>query len=294
MKETAVDREVPDVTDDLAPVGGWSMTRVDPVAELAAFEAAAELQKKMITASIRATKPQDWVEMGGKVYLQSTGVERISPLWGLIFGSPEVTEEKYADGSYAYIVTGPVGSRRTGVFYRAITGGRSSADPFFDSFDEDKPSGFKQLPPSEQADWKRDHRLPPDPLDVRKAAITNWTTRGASMLTGLRGLTSADLKAAGIDGVARVEYGAGGRGGDAVPADLAAERTKFGNEVLAATGADKEAAKKLLKEITAGKDFAGFDWVAGIKHQWQIDNARKKLDVHPVFGRTRQREPGEE
>src|SRR5207249_4328009 len=164
MSNGALEREVPDVSDDdTKMIGPWPMARVDPVAELAAFEAAAELQKKLITASIRATKPQDWVEMGGKVYLQATGVERISALWGLLFGEPAVIKEDIPGGGYEYIVSGAAGSRRTGVYYKAITGGRSSTDPFFDQFDDDKPTGFKQLPIDEQRQWKAAHRIAPDP-----------------------------------------------------------------------------------------------------------------------------------
>jgi len=294
-KTDAVDREVPDVIDDLAPIGPWAMTKVDPAAELQAFEAAAALLAKLVPASIRATRPQDWVKMGDKVYLQATGVERLAPLWGLVFGEPEVIREDYPPGTdFAYVVRGPVGSRRTGVFYRVIEGGRSSLDPFFDSYDEDKPHNFRQLSHDEQAAWKAKHRVAPDPLDVRKAAVTNWMTRAASMLCGMRNLTPADLEANGIKGVSEVQYRGGAKGGDASPDAIKAERVKFSNEILAATGGDKEAARKTLKEVTAGKDFAGFDTVEGIKHQWQIDNGRKKLAEHPIFGKKAQREPGDE
>jgi hypothetical protein len=290
-----IDRDVPDVIDDLARAGSWAMANIDPVRELTAFEAAVELQKKLITASIRATKPQDWVEMGGHAYLQATGIERVAPLWGLFFGEPEVTRQEEADGEYHFIVRGPAGSRRTGVFYQGIEGGRSSSDQFFDEFTEPKPNDFASLPGGDQRAWRRAHRIPPSELDVRKAAITNWQTRAASMLAGLRGLTMEDLKAAGIsEGVRRVEYGAGGKGGDARPADLKAAATALGNDVLAAVGGVQADSKKLLKEITAGKGFAGFDSVTGIKHQWQIDNARAKLDAHPIFGKKQPREPGDE
>lgn len=295
-RAATVDREVPDVTD-LAPAAPWRMQAIDPEAALIAFEKAAELLRKLVPHSIKQTRPQDWVKMGDKVYLQATGIERVAPLWGLWFSEPKVTREEYDAGAFGYIVSGKIGSRFTGVEF-VVEGGRSSADPFFDAFDEPKPQGFSDLSADQKDDWRRKHRLPVDPIDVRKAAVTNWMTRGASMLTGLRGLKPADLEANGITGVAEVNYGSGKKGGDTSPADLKAARTKLGNDFLAAVGGEVDAAKKLLKECTAGKDFAGFDSVEGIKHQWQIDNARKKLDAHPVFGKGgtkgHQREPGEE
>jgi hypothetical protein len=269
------------------------MTKVDPAAELAAFESAAQLLAKLVPTSIKATRPQDWIKMGDKVYLQSTGVERLAPLWGLVFGEPTVTREDYPNGDFAYIVRGPVGSRRTGVFYKIIEGGRSSSDPFFDAFDEEKPKGFYELPAEEKADWKARHRIAPDPLDVRKAAVTNWMVRAASMLCGMRNLTPADLEAGGIRGVAEVAYRSGQKGGDTVPGDLKAEQVKLGNEVLRRTGGDVEAAKALMLDITKGKDFKGFDTAARLTKDWQIKAAWKNLQAHAIFGDAAgQREPG--
>jgi hypothetical protein len=282
MKEAvAVEREVPDVTEGLDSPAAWAMQRVDPVAELAKFEAAAELMKKLIPASIRATRSQDWVKMGNKVYLQATGVERLAPLWGLVFGTPKVVKEPNEDGSYSYIVTGPAYSRRTGVGYQEITGGRSSSDPFF----------------GDDA----------DPLDIRKAAVTNWMTRAASMLTGLRGLTQADLDANGVTGVAEVNYKAGGKGGSAVPADLAAKRTAFWNELVRRAGGDLDIARSALKDCTKydaytkkdGSKVPAFDGATSMDRMSEtaINIATDRMKKHPVVGDealASGREPGQE
>lgn len=284
------DREPPDVMTDLQR-GPWAMTQIDPKVELAKFEAAAELQRKLVPASIRATKPQDWIKMGDKVYLQATGVERIASLWGLVFGEPDVSRENYEDGNFAYVVTGAAGSRLTGVFYRGIQGGRSSADPFFDAFDTEKPQGFRDLPPEQREAWKREHRIAPDPLDVRKAAVTNWQVRAASMLTGLRGLTPKDLADAGVSGVLEVQYGKGARGGDTTPGDLKAESTALWNDILKRTGGELATAKQVLKDITAypakeGKysAFPGLTSHDGFKDLQKVRMAVSKLKGHPAYG----------
>lgn len=293
-----VDREVPDIIQLPEELGGWKMQAVDPVAELAKFEAAAQLQKVLLPASIKATRPEDWIDEGGKAYLQSTGVERLAPMWGLVFGKYTVEKEVHDDGEYSYIVRGPIMSRRTGVIYGEVIGGRSSSDPFFDEFDERRPEGWNDLTPDQKREWRRAHRIPPDPLEVRKAAVTNWTTRGASMLMGMRGLTVAFVQEQGQFGeVARVSFGSGGKGGETAPADIKAARTALANAILTAVGGDVAAAKKLSKEITAGKNFAGFDTVERLNQVWQIENAQKKLDSHPFYGKAAKpamREPGEE
>lgn len=289
----SVDADVMDVETEMP--GQFAIARVDARVALAEFEAAAELHPKLVRLSIKMTKPQDWIEMGGHVYLQATGVERIATPWGLIFGEPKVVREDYPDGEFAYIVTGPVGSRKTGVYYRAVQGGRSSKDPFFDTFDEDRPKNWGDMPGPEKTAWKRQHRILPDAMDVRKAAYTNWQCRGASMVTGMRGLTAKDLEEQGHSGIKRVEFSSGGRGGDAVPADLKAEQVKLGNEVLKAAGGDKDAARQLMIDITSDGAFKGFDSASKLsKGKWQFDKARKKLAEHPVFGEKAQREPGEE
>lgn len=301
-----VDREVPDVDEgaDLA-TRPWAMTKIDPHAALVAFEAAAELLRKLTPASIKATRPQDWVKMGEKVYLQATGVERIAPLWGLYFGTPTINREDYEGGEFAYIVTGTIGSRFTGIEI-TVEGARSSSDPFFDSFDEEKTKeNFWDRTSEERETWKRRHRVAPDPMDVRKAAVTNWMTRGASMLTGLRGLMPRDLEDNGIKGVASVEYGKGQKGGATATGDLTARRTALWNDILKRTSGKVDEAHQVLKDITkydsyvnkttgkqvpAGPGASNTDSLS----ERALQIAEKKLREHPVFGDSPEgREPEE-
>lgn len=294
-KEMAVvERETPDVFDEGA-AGPWAMTKVDPAAELAAFDSVVNLMEKLVPASIRATRTQDWVKMGDKVYLQATGIERLAPLWGLVFGEPKVEREDLGGGEFAYVVTGPIVCRRTGVGFRGAVGGASSLDPFFDSYDEDRPSNWNDLEPSERADWREAHRIPPDPMDVRKKAVTNWMVRGGSMLTGMRGLTIADLQAQKkADGVASVEYGRGGKGGATATADLKARRTAFWNDVLRRAGGDVDLAKQGLKDVTRydayekkdGTKVKAFDGATSVDSlsERALEIAEKKIKEHPALG----------
>lgn len=305
MARPETDREVIDL--DTEPIGPQALARVDPRDVLVQFEANAELMKRLVPASIRATKPQDWIRMGGKVYLQGTGVERIAALWGLRFYEPTVTREDFPDGEFAYVCRGAIECRLTGVSYQSIEGGRSSRDPFFDSFDQDKPENWNSMGNGEREEWRARHRLPVDPMEVRKAAVTNWQTRGASMLTGMRGLTQADLDACGVKDVKSVEYGAGKKGGSTAPADLKAQQTALWNDCLRRTGGEVALAKELLKDVTAypagknkttGQDYAAFsgaDAVEKITRPQSIAIALEKLKKHPTFGDdAAARQPGEE
>lgn len=285
---TAVDQEAPDVFSEQVPEAAnpWAMAEVDPERELAKFEAASALLAKLVPASIKATRPQDWVQMGKKAYLQGTGIDRVAPLWGLVFGEPRVTRYDHDDGHFEFVVVGGAGSRRTGMAYKSITGGRSSRDSFF----WPKTDGESKITKGDYKGQIFDPKKHIDSLDVRKAAVENWKTRSAAMLTGLRGLTEEDLKSAGIDTtkITRVEYSRGGQGGATVSSDVKAEQVKLGNAVLAKAGGDIEVAKKMMLHITKGdkpgkdgKVFPGFDTASRLTLNWQFSAAWTKLTAIP-------------
>lgn len=155
--------------------------------------------------SIQRTNPSDWVRLkhidrSGKpsesFYLQATGAQKIRPIWGIYFRSRQVTKETNPDGSYAYIVTGLVGSKVLDQLYGEVVidieGGRSSNDPFF----------------------TKGNRVP-DPMDIRKAAFANWEARAVTAILGLKNLSAADLAKNGVavDAVSGYSFECGAEGG---------------------------------------------------------------------------------
>jgi hypothetical protein len=196
-----------------APIRQQFMSLEVPDDPIAAFEKQSALLAALRPKAIALTKPADWVDMGGKMYLQATGGERVTPLYGMVFGRKIVNRENYEDGSYAYFVEMPVFCRITGVYYASIEGGRWSGEEFFDSFDAPKPDNFRDMPKDEQLAWRSAHRIPPNPIDVKKAAATNCEIRAVGKAGGLRGLTREDLEACGVKVTQKVSYGRGARGG---------------------------------------------------------------------------------
>ncbi len=151
--------------------------------------------------SIQRTNPRDWVRMRTKdgkesFYLQASGAQKIRAIWGIYFRDRQVTRETNPDGSYAYIVTGTVGSKVLDQLYGEVVididGGRSSSDAFF--------SGGNRVP---------------DPMDIRKAAIANWEARAITALLGMKNFMAADLTKNGINiaEVAGFEFQKGAEGG---------------------------------------------------------------------------------
>lgn len=166
-----------------------------------------------VKISLQRTNANDWVKMGEKFYLQASGCQKIRSVWGIYFRNKEVVREEYPDGGFGYYVTGLVGSAVLDRLYgKEVTieadGGRSSNDGFF--------SG-------------RDGKKYVDPMDVRKAAISNFEARAIANFLGLKNFTASDLQRNGIklDGVSKVEYAKGAEGGGNVSLISDAQRKRL-------------------------------------------------------------------
>ena len=166
------------------------------------------------TCSLKITNPKDWVDQGGKPYLQVSGSEKIARLFNISWeiGTPDC--EDYDDGHYMYSYPGKF---MLGDASIEVIGTRCSRDGFFKCYEwvAEKEGGKKVK-----------KLLPPSAInrgDVKKAALTNCLGNGITRLLGLRNMTYDDLKAAGIDTdqIDRVEYKTTEMSGDSK--DLAAE-----------------------------------------------------------------------
>lgn len=158
---------------------------------------------KIKMVALKLTNPHDWVDEGGKPYLQGSGAEKVARLFGISWRIFEPTEEDIGQGHY--IITYKGEFALGGAIITAI-GARSSKDGFFKKYRYEGEGNERkkiELPPSEI-----------DKGDVKKAAYTNLLANGITRLLGIRNLTYEDLnKYAGIrqDQVSTVEYKKGGK-----------------------------------------------------------------------------------
>ena len=168
-----------------------------------------EAYKKLIQVSVRLTNEHDWVDEGGKPYLQASGAEKVATFWGVSMVDlvpPDKAQQVITDERGSYTVFTP---RATFIFPRfnrrlEMFGKRSTRDAFFTEYTETvkQPDGtsarVKRLKPQSEVD------LP----DVMMAALSNLLVNGITRTVGLRNLTYDDLKAAGLDPtkIAKVPY----------------------------------------------------------------------------------------
>lgn len=218
-----------------APIALIEDDRLLAIAENAAKRVLA--MRRIIAAVLELTSSNDWVDEGGKPYLQGSGAEKVARMFGVVWQvntTPQI--ETDSDGHYTYTFEGTFGLGNAEPI-NAI-GTRSSRDGFF-SVDHGRDRDLTEI----------------NRGDVKKAAVTNLRVNGISQLLGLRNLTWEDLAASGItpDKAARVDR-------STKKIELTEEGKKLKEEVkgllMKLSGGDPAEAKKLLLEHTAfeGRD----------------------------------------
>lgn len=188
-------------------VGKDSVVQTMDANELLSLAAVAEERVNAIVkirnTSIKLTNANDWVDQGGKPYLQASGAEKIAGAFGICwtFVNSEPICEVDDDGHYTYTYQGlfTMSGRKI-----QVDGSRSSKDPFFKQYKYIKKAGGGRDEKIEKTIAERDNKR-----DVKMAAYTNMVGNGITRILGIRNLTYADLEEfAGIkrNQLGKVEY----------------------------------------------------------------------------------------
>ena len=181
---------------------GMADTDIIRIAEQA--EKRIEAMKKIKNTAIMLTNEGDWVDQGGKPYLQASGAEKIAGAFGInwffLTSVPDCEEED--DGHYTYTYHGRFTMAGRNI---EIDGSRSSRDPFFKQYKYVKQAGNAKDVRVEKDLSERDNKR-----DVKMAALTNLLGNGITRMLGIRNMSYADLlEYAGIkqENLGKVSYG---------------------------------------------------------------------------------------
>ena len=225
--------DVPALADDtLLQVAERAEKRIDAVNKI-----------KML--ALRVTNQHDWVDQGGKPYLQASGGEKVARLFGISWTISEPIFETDEGGHFSYTYKGTF--TLSGASIEAV-GTRSSKDPFFKKYSypkDENGNGVKtELPPSEI-----------DKGDLKKAAFTNLIGNGITRLLGIRNLTWDDLQAANItkEGVNKVDYKKAGKQQEEIKSEGALSVNFIPSEVFVTNGKGKNG-KAFTKYTVKGPD----------------------------------------
>ncbi len=154
--------------------------------------------KKIKACALQMTNSNDWIDEGGKPYLQVSGSEKVARLFGISWRVSEPTFEVGEDGHYMYCYKGEFMMK--GALIEAV-GTRSSRDAFFSRKSEWKTEDGQKV--------KKKVDIPPEKIDkanVMKGAYTNCIGNGITRLLGIRNLTWEELTAVGIKAATKVEF----------------------------------------------------------------------------------------
>jgi hypothetical protein len=132
--------------------------------------------------ALKSTNRQDWVNEGGKPYLQDSGANKIARAFGVSWrlSPPEIQN---LDGGH-YLITVKGEFAIGGAVIQAV-GARASNDPFFtDRYQGEGEKRHKVTMPGSEVDRG----------DVIKSAVSNCTGNGVKKLLGLMNMTWQDLE----------------------------------------------------------------------------------------------------
>lgn len=192
------------------------------------------------THALKATNKNDWINEGGKPYLQESGSCKIARVFGVSYRIEPPTKQLFADGHYEFIYTGEFS---LGNSYITAAGSRSSKGDFFVGRKDPKP--ISEI----------------DEGNVRKAAYTNCIGRGIKELIGLGNLTWEDLETAGIkkDDCAGFSFD---NSKQEMSGEVKHQRKQIGEMLFEMAGKDAVKATKSLLKYTSftgrdGKEIQG-------------------------------------
>jgi len=216
--------------------------------------------QKIKEIALKVTNYGDWVNEGGKPYLQGSGAQKIARVFGVSWRVNTPVEDDLGGGHYLIRYTGEFALSGAVI---TETGSRSSKDPFFSR------SKGRDLPASEI-----------DKGNVMKAAYTNLLGRGIQTLIGLRNLTWADLeKYAGIKqgSVGSVPYGKSTQPGKAPPSSQEKKEAPQSGPDDPATLAQAQAIHSILKNMGVEDELSKMQKVAGILELKEVPTAVANL-----------------
>jgi len=169
-----------------------------------------ELRARLIQMALKALKPHDIQDFGGKPYIEGEGAERImSAIGGFKVGPPVFSIERMDPH---YFITCQLTVEFHGTTITEI-GDCSTCDPFFTGAkgDSGKLANYKSLTGGNEIMAARMLVA-----DAQKKARQNAISRAVTGLLGLRGLSWADLEALGFSRTAagsNVKFKNGSQGG---------------------------------------------------------------------------------
>ncbi len=181
---------------------------------------AIEARKKIAMVCVRAAEPKDFLDFGGRPYLQGPGAQRIMSAAGISMSAPEWGDVEWSGDDALITVAAEFYWPPTGCRIVEI-GSCSTRDKFFVPHDgqEAKNPGFRFSQYLAQVNGDRALAKRMLSLDVRKKAYSNLIARGVAAVMGLKALTWERLEEYGFQRTEGVKFRKGSESTEDAVAD---------------------------------------------------------------------------
>lgn len=260
------------------------------------FERRTRLIEACYMVAIGRTRPTDWVlfkDPEGNVHamLAASGAQLIAEVYGIKLSNVRPRDDKglfepervtYGPTAFAYRGACDAWSRINGREQSIEITRRSDED--FTGRTVDAEGRFS---------FDKEKRVGAFEGDLRSSVLTGLLTKAVRVLCGMTRVPTSDLERAWAGSKKSIDQcrkghgfgtSAGRNAGGLVEEDVKAEVEKLRAEVGRCVGGDVSAARKLVKEITSGPNFAGFDTLDRVTKEFQVKQAWVNLRKHPLFG----------
>jgi hypothetical protein len=261
------------------------LTGIERAAEI--FARRVDLIAACHRAALRATRPQDWVLSRDRhgtetAMLCASGADIVAQIYGVVVTNMRPVDARgifepdrlaRSNGSFGYRAWCDATSRVTGGAVEALECVRWS--------DED----FTGRATDARGEIVATRGAALD-SDLRASVYRLARTKAVRVLCAMTRLPVSELSAAWSGTDRSLEqcrrghgYGSSAERAAAAVSDAGIEsrRDELRAAVLSVVGGDANAARAMLREVTAGKDFAGFESVDRMTKIWQIENALLRL-----------------
>jgi hypothetical protein len=211
--------------------------------EVALAAEAAQHLERIRRIALEATRDDDWIDIGGRPHLTSSGAMKVAAVVGVSLTGMRVDEARdKLEGKDVIRFATRVTARFVG--REVETEGVASSDDAFFARKNGKPVPLHEV----------------NLNSVRKKAVTNAQVRAVKAILGLGGTTWAEVRAAGVsrEKVAAVRHGAGRH--DDIREDASARATprkQAPSATAAAPATASSRARARLRSVL--EDIAGFE-----------------------------------